>query len=1024
MTPMRKLLGSLLVLAIVLPAAAGDLQPFRMPWDDASGGITNLQNWQPEAAGSHGWVQVTADGHYAVGGERIRFLGVNVGAASAMPTHARADAHAARLARFGFNAVRLHHLEAPWDKDNVLIDYASGSSRNLSADRLERLHYFVARLAEKGLYSNVNLLVSREFQATDGLGAEITQMGWKDQHVLGFFNDTALALHKEHATKVLTAPNPHRNNLPLGNDPAVAFVEIMNENGLLQKWYEGVLDRMPAVYRGQLQTRWNQWLAAHYGSTSALLTAWGAVDLPLGSNLLNNGNFGSGVTGWNFEQHDVATATFTRTTDFNGSPALKINVTRAGTASWHVQVNQASLAVSSNGYYTISFWAKAGAAVPLSANLSRAYGDYGSLGAGVSTTLDTTWQQYTAVLQVGAAESNARLNFGGFGDRVGTVWLADVRVQPGGKFGGLAAGVSLEAGNVPSLLRGAAGSPYTLEQRRDWTRCILSLETAYWNAMYQHVKTTLHYPGIVWGTIIANSPPNTQAGMDATDSHAYWQHPTWPPGKDWDPVAWTIENTSMVNDPAGGVLGGIARQRVHGKPHNVTEYGHPSPGTYTSEGPLLAAAYASLQDWDSLWMFAYETTEAEYVTGFFDHGTHPGRMVNNILAAALFRRGDVGRATNEFIMAFSPEKEVELATSAGGAWSIADGAQLGVPAALSLASRLSLAIGPGATGLTTPPAAPAGPAIASDSGQLLWDNSHANKGAVTINTSRTKAVVGFTDARSWNLGGVCIAPGPTRQDWSTIGITLLDGAAFGSTAAGRALIVATGDFENTNQLWNDATRSSVGLNWGTAPTLIEVVPATITLPVAASRVSAWALDGSGQRSVALAVTVPSPGTAQLTLGASGTTVWYEVAIASANSPYANWRETHFSGASANPAKEATIWGNNADPDGDGIPNLLEYALGLDPLRPNLAGLPQIAAMTNPADGQNYLTMTYSLPAAVSDVTVIPEISSDLTTWRSGAGALEVVGDTTAAGVRTIIVRDIQPLTQVQKHFMRLHVTTP
>jgi hypothetical protein len=480
----------------------------------------------------------------------------------------------------------------------------------------------------------------------------------------------------------------------------------------------------------------------------------------------------------------------------------------------------------------------------------------------------------------------------------------------------------------------------------------------------------------------------------------------------------------MVNDPAGGVLGEIARQRVHGRPHNVTEYQHPSPNTYGSEGPLLAAAYGALQDWDSLWLFNYATTTTEFVTGYFDHGAHPGKMANNLLAAALFRRSDAAPASREFSMALPPAKEIDVATASGEAWHVTDGAQLGVPAALALASRLSLAIGPGATGLTTPPAAPAGPAIASDTGELLWDNSRINKGAVTINTARTKAVVGFADARSWKLGGVCIAPGTTRQDWSTISITLIEGTAFGSTAAGRAVIVATGDFENTNQIWKDATRSSVGLNWGSAPTRIELVPASITLPVAASRVSAWALDGSGQRTVALAVAAPTPSTAQLTLGASGTTVWYEVAIASASSPYANWRETYFPGAVADPAKEATVWGGNADPDSDGIANLLEYALGLDPLRPDVAGLPRISTMTKPADGRDYLTMTYSLRAAASDVAVVPEISNDLATWRSGPAALEVVSDTTAAGVRTIVVRDIQPLGEVQRRFLRLKTTLP
>lgn len=859
-------------------AGAAELQPFRMPWDDASTGITNLQGWQPTDAGSAGWVTVTPEGHYQRGGNRVRFLGVNVAAASAMPTHALADAHAARIARFGYNSVRLHHLEAPWDKSNVLIDYAAGHSRNLSADRLDKLHYFVAQLANRGVTSNLNLLVSREFQAADGLGAEITQLGWKDQHILGFFNDTALALHKEYATKLLTAPNPYRNNVPLGLDPAVPFVEIMNENGLMQKWFDGVLDTMPAVYRTQLQTKWNQWLAARYANTAALENAWGAINQPLGTSLLTNGSFSSALNSWNTEQHDVAIATFTGTMEYNGAASARINVTKAGTASWHVQLNQAPLSLTANGYYTISFWAKASGAIPLYASLARAYGDYGTIGTGLSSTLGTTWQKYTLTMQNGVGEANARINFNGFGDRLCTVWLADVKVQPGGQVGGLPAGVTLEAGNVPSLLRNAGGAGYTTAQRTDWARFVLSLETAYWNAMYAHIKTALGYPGLVWGTIIANSPPNTQAGLDAIDSHAYWQHPTWPAGQDWDPVNWTVLNISMLNDTTGGVIGNIARQRVKGKPHNVTEYQHPTPNSYTSEGPLLSAAYGALQDWDGIWMFAYETTQLEYVPSFFDHGTHPGRMVNNLLAAAIFRRGDVSPAVNEYTMAFSPEREAEVVATAGGAWNVGDGAHLGVPATLALVSRLSLKLGAGATGLTTPPAAPGGSIFTADTGELVWDNSRIAKSVVTINSALTKAVVGFTDNRSWNLGGVTIAPGTTRLDWTTIGVTLIEGTAFNSVAGGRALLVATGDIENTGQIWKDSSRNSVGTNWGTAPTVVETVPATVTLPVEPARVTAWALDTRGQRMSVLAVT-DAGGNAQLTLGANGTTLWYEVVIA-------------------------------------------------------------------------------------------------------------------------------------------------
>jgi hypothetical protein len=867
-------------IVLVLLGAAGlwgqpPLRPFSLPWNDATPGITNLQTWNGGEAGANGWVSVTPEGHYALAGQRVRFLGVNVGAADAFPARDRAEGHAARLARFGINAVRFHHLEAPWDKRNVLIDYGSGNSRTLSAERLDRLHYFVDQLAKRGIYSNVNLLVSREFQPADGLGPEISRLGWKDQHILGFFSEAALALHKEHATKLLTAPNPYRNGAPLAQDPAVAFVEIMNENGLLQKWYEGVVDSLPSVYANQLQARWNQWLAARYSDTGTLLRAWGAIDEPLGPNKLRNGDFQSGTSNWNVERHTTAAAAVTVVPEFNGQPALRIQVTTPGSANWHVQLNQSQMAVEAGGVYTVSFWAKAEGPTPLSAGIQRAHTDYASLGPALNLTLGNSWTEYSLTYASGIAENNARLNFNGFGDRTATVWFANLRVQPGGRLGGLAAGQSLEASNI-ALVPRQGGAP-TPGQTLDWVRFCLNAEKRYWDEMHQHIKWTIGYPGIVWGTIIANSPPNTQSNLDAMDSHAYWQHPTFPPGRDFNPDDWAVQNVSMVNDRTGGVLGGLARQRVRGKPHNVTEYQHPAPNTYRSEAPLLAAAYGALQDWDSLWWFDYSTGTAEFANGWFNQAGDPGKMVNHLIAAALFRRGDVAPAQNEVTVAFPQDREAELAATRGRAWSVADGSHAGVAAAWALVSRLSLELSPvDDTPTAAPPVAP-GNVLASDTGELRWDVTRNNQGVVTVNTRLTKSVIGFPSERVFDLGGVVIRPGQTRQNWATISISLLTGEGFAS--GGTAVIVATGEQASTGMVWKDATRTSVGSRWGTAPALVEVIPASIELPVAAARVKAWALNERGERMAEVEVS-DAQGKARLMLGPAAT-LWYEVEIAPA-----------------------------------------------------------------------------------------------------------------------------------------------
>lgn len=78
-----------------------------------------------------------------------------------------------------------------------------------------------------------------------------------------------------------------------------------------------------------------------------------------------------------------------------------------------------------------------------------------------------------------------------------------------------------------------------------------------------------------------------------------------------------------------------------------------------------------------------------------------------------------------------------------------------------------------------------------------------------------------------------------------------------------------------------------------------------------------------------------------------------------------------------------------DADGDAVPNLLEYALGLDPREPNSpADLPHGEVIT--AGGQTYLALRYTRPTGdLPDLTYAVEISHDLIEWRREVGQGEI-----------------------------------
>ena len=90
-----------------------NLVPFAPPWDDATPGPTNISGTLDKPAGKSGFVHVK-DGHLYTGDHRLRLFGSNLTAAADFPDHETAGKVAARMAKFGLNAVRFHFLDATW----------------------------------------------------------------------------------------------------------------------------------------------------------------------------------------------------------------------------------------------------------------------------------------------------------------------------------------------------------------------------------------------------------------------------------------------------------------------------------------------------------------------------------------------------------------------------------------------------------------------------------------------------------------------------------------------------------------------------------------------------------------------------------------------------------------------------------------------------------------------------------------------------------------------------------------------
>lgn len=248
---------ALLLAAWALPAQTyQDLQPFTI--DHRKGFLArspvDVSFLLDAPAGKHGFVRAQG-AHLVTGdGKRIRFWGVNItdwSKGSVMiPSKEDAPLWAATLARFGVNCVRLQFLDLPTPRG--LIDGKRDDTRALDPEAFDREDFFIAELEKRGIYINFNLLVGRPFKAGDGV--EDYQKIREGAKGISLFDRRIIELQKEYARELLAHSNPY-TKLEYRNDPAVAMVEINNENALWVGFHGPT-----AYYDHELDELYNAWL--------------------------------------------------------------------------------------------------------------------------------------------------------------------------------------------------------------------------------------------------------------------------------------------------------------------------------------------------------------------------------------------------------------------------------------------------------------------------------------------------------------------------------------------------------------------------------------------------------------------------------------------------------------------------------------------------------------------------------------------------------------------------------------------
>jgi len=235
-------------------------------------------------AGKHGFMK-NADGRWVFDdGTPVRLIATMQGT----PRDKKESEYTARwLAKYGFNLVRIGHLVVGPEKGSA-VDWSQPDSAHLNPQVMDQLDYFIAELAKRGIYSRPSLLWYRKLKKGDGVDAFDESVAFANQRAkrkpspkeepildsvgITFFDDKVMQANIALETAIMTHRNPYRDNKTYGEDPAIAQIEVTNEDGVFFYTIDGIAPH----YAKELDRLWAGWLLKKYGSQEKLATAWGA----------------------------------------------------------------------------------------------------------------------------------------------------------------------------------------------------------------------------------------------------------------------------------------------------------------------------------------------------------------------------------------------------------------------------------------------------------------------------------------------------------------------------------------------------------------------------------------------------------------------------------------------------------------------------------------------------------------------------------------------------------------------------
>jgi hypothetical protein len=226
----------------------------------------DLRSLNETVAGQNGFIRVK-NGQFVHGktGQPVRFWAVNAGPGIARMDKASVDHLARFLAKRGVNMVRYH---------GPIYEGSGPNLGRVDPEMVDKVHYFVAAMKRQGIYTNLSIY----FPLWVRLDEKHGWPGYQDRipFAVLFFNPDFQKMYRGWWRTLLTTRNPYTAGTPLNRDPAVAALEMVNEDSYFF-WTFTPYENLPAPQMAILEKQFGDWLAEKYGSVEKALAAWGSA---------------------------------------------------------------------------------------------------------------------------------------------------------------------------------------------------------------------------------------------------------------------------------------------------------------------------------------------------------------------------------------------------------------------------------------------------------------------------------------------------------------------------------------------------------------------------------------------------------------------------------------------------------------------------------------------------------------------------------------------------------------------------